>query len=123
VVDPVCRQRGAGGSRLLAAVESRGCQATGDSDFASGPATGTFSGLGEEICLTLPATTGPAVYLFNQPAPGQDEAQLEVVDATGTQVCQGNGDLFTNCALTGTQPFRVAQGAGAARGRAVLGRS
>jgi hypothetical protein len=107
VVDPFAGSPAQVGAVFIAAEESRGCQATGDSDFASGPATGTFKGLGEEICLTLPSTTGPDVYLFNQPASGQDQAQLEVVDATGAQVCQSNGDLFTNCALTGTQPFRV----------------
>jgi hypothetical protein len=107
VADPFAGSAADVGAVFIAAAESQGCQATGSSDFASAPATGTFSGLGEEICLTLPSTTGPAVYLFNQPAAGPDEPQLEVVDATGAQVCQANGELFTNCTLTGTQPFRV----------------
>lgn len=106
VVDPYIPSPAKVGAVFIAAGESRGCQATGDSDFASGPATGTFKALGEEICLTLPAATGPDVYLFNEPATSAT-AQLEVVDAAGAQVCQSNGDLFTNCALTGTKPFRV----------------
>lgn len=95
------------GAVFIAADESSGCAATGDTDFATGPATGTFAGIGEEICLTLPAASGPAVYLFNQPAAGTYQAQLEVVDATGAQVCESNGYLFTDCTLTGTAPFRV----------------
>ena len=55
VADPYPASRAQVGAVFIAADESRGCQATGDSDFASGPATGTFTGVGEEICLTLPA--------------------------------------------------------------------
>lgn len=107
VADPYPASRAQVGAVFIAADESRGCQATGDSDFASGPATGTFTGVGEEICLTLPASAGPAVYLFNQPATGGSSPQLEVVDATGAQVCQSSDFVFTNCALTGTTPFRI----------------
>jgi hypothetical protein len=107
VADPYPGSPAQVGAVFIAADESRGCQATGDSDFASGAATGTFSGTGEEICLTLPASTGPAVYLLNQPATGGTSPQLEVVDATGAQICQSNGYLFTDCALTGTAPFRI----------------
>jgi hypothetical protein len=95
------------GAVFIAADESRGCKATGDSDFGPGPATGTFKGTGEEICLTLPAAAGPAVYLLDQPAKGGTSPQLEVVDATGAQVCQNNYYLFTNCTLAGTKPFRI----------------
>ena len=107
VADPYPGSRAQVGAVFIAAGESRGCQATGDTDFASGPATGTFAGVGEEICLTLPASAGPAVYLFNQPTADGTSPQLEVVDATGAQVCQSNGFVFTNCALTGTAPFRI----------------
>ncbi len=106
VADPFPGSPSRVGAVFIAAAQSRGCRATGDSDFASGPATGTFSGTGEEICLTLPATTGPDVYLFDQPA-GEFSTQLEVVDSAGAQMCQNEGDLFTNCALTGARPFRV----------------
>jgi hypothetical protein len=107
VADPYPASPAQVGAVFIATAESRGCTATGDADFASGPATGKFSGLGEEICLTLPASAGPAVYVLNQPAPGLYSPQLEVVDATGAQVCQSYGDLFTNCPLTGTKPFRI----------------
>jgi hypothetical protein len=107
VADPFAGSAAQVGAVFIAADESRGCHVTGDSDFASGPAIGTFTGYGEEICLTLPSGTGPAVYLFDQPAPGLYSPQIEVVDATGAQVCQDNGDVFTNCALTGTAPFRI----------------
>ena len=106
VADPYPGSPATIGAVFIAADESRGCTAAGDSDFASGPATGTFTGTGEEICLTLPASAGPAVYLLNQPA-GRYQPQLEVVDALGAQVCQSNGFLFTDCALTGTKPFRI----------------
>jgi hypothetical protein len=107
VADPFPGSPAQVGAVLIAANESRGCQATGASDFASGPATGTFKGAGEEICLTLPTSAGPVVYLLDQPAADGTSPQLEVVDATGAQICQGNGDLFTACALTGTKPFRI----------------
>jgi len=107
VADPYPGSRAQVGAVFIAADESRGCQATGDTDFASGPATGTFTGVGEEICLTLPVSAGPAVYLFNQPTADGTSPQLEVVDATGAQVCQSNGFVFSNCALTGTAPFRI----------------
>src|SRR5262249_33393446 len=107
VADPYLGSPADVGAVFIAANESRGCKPTGDSDFASGPATGTFTGTGEEICLTLPTTAGPAVYVLNQPAAGGNSPQLEVVNATGAQICQANGDLFTNCALTGTAPFRI----------------
>ena len=107
VADPYPGSPAQVGAVFIAADESRGCKATGDSDFASGPATGTITGVGEEICLTLPAAVGPAVYLLNQPAAGGYSPQLEVVDATGAQVCQSNGYVFTDCELTGTAPFRI----------------
>ena len=124
VADPYPGSPAQVGAVFIAADESRGCAATGDSDFASGPATGTFNGTGEEICLTLPAAAGPAVYLLNQPAPGVYSPQLEVVDATGAQVCQSNGYLFTDCALTGTKPFRIIlSGQNAGGGYRVLAQS
>jgi hypothetical protein len=107
VADPYPGTPATVGAVFIAADASRGCTATGDSDFASGPATGTFKGTGEEICLALPAATGPAVYLLDQPAAGGSSPQLEVLDATGAQVCQENGYLFTDCTLTGTRPFRI----------------
>jgi hypothetical protein len=133
VADPYPDTPATVGAVFIAADESRGCQATGDSGFASGPATGTFKGTGEEICLTLPTATGPAVYLLDQPAAGGNSPQLDVVDATGAQVCQANGYLFTDCTLTGTKPFRIilsgqpadggyrvlAQSSGSAKGCAV----
>ena len=107
VADPYPGSRAQVGAVFIAADESRGCQATGDSDFASGPATGTFTGVGEEICLTLPASAGPAVYLFNQATADGSSPQLEVVDAAGTQTCQITDFVYNNCALTGTTPFRI----------------
>ena len=95
------------GTVFIAADESRGCETTGDTGFYGGPATGTFAGTGEELCLTLPKSAGPAVYLLNQPTADGSSPQLNVVDATGAQVCQSNGYVFADCALTGTAPFRI----------------
>jgi hypothetical protein len=107
VADPWPKDPAHIGAVFIASDESRGCRATGDTGFASGPATGTFKGIGEEICLTLPATAGPAVYLFNQHSGVASAPQLEVLDATGAQVCPDGGYVFTDCTLTGTKSFRV----------------
>ena len=93
------------GAAVLAVDESQGCTSTGDSGFSSGPATGTFTGVGEVECLTLPDTSGQSDYIFQQqPSPGDDLPAMQVVDATGAQQCATNGGT---CALTGTAPFRV----------------
>ena len=107
VADPYPEYTAHVGVVFIAANESRGCTATGDTDFASGPATGTFSEIGEEICLTLPTAASKTDYLFDQPTADGSAPQLEVVDATGAQVCQNGGFVETICTLTGTAPFRV----------------
>jgi hypothetical protein len=101
---------------FIAANESRGCTATGDTDFASGPATGTFGGLGEEVCLTLPTAAGSSDYVFNQQtATGASEASVQILDATGASVCS-IAYAYVTCALTGTAPFREILSAQAAGG-------
>jgi hypothetical protein len=95
---------------FIAAAESRGCVAASDTTFASGDATGTFAGPGEELCRTLPTHAGLSDYLYSQPVTSGSQGQiLEVVDSAGTQMCPG---AFTysslgTCALTGIAPFRV----------------
>lgn len=98
------------GTVFIAAAESRGCVAANDTAFASGDATGSFAGAGEELCRTLPTSAGLSDYLYSQPLNSGSAGQvLGVVDSTGTQMCP---DAFTfwsfgTCALTGTAPFRV----------------
>lgn len=98
------------GTVFVAATETRGCQAASDTSFASGDATGSFAGAGEELCRTLPTRAGLSDYMDSQPVTSGSQGQvLGVVDATGTQVCP---DAFTfssfgTCALTGTAPFRL----------------
>ncbi|HET9169014.1 MAG TPA: hypothetical protein VFN97_06235 [Actinospica sp.] len=89
---------------FIAANETRGCTATGDTDFASGPATGTFAGLGEEVCLTLPTAAGASAYVFNQPDAGGTTPSVQVLDATGASTCS-IAYAYVTCALTGTAPF------------------
>jgi len=102
---------------FIAANETRGCTATGDTDFASGPATGTFAGLGEEVCLTLPTAAGKSVYVFNQPsAKNASVAQPEILDATGAEQCPSADFADATCALTGTAPFHAILSAQAASG-------
>lgn len=102
---------------FIAANETHGCTATGDTDFASGPATGTFAGLGEEVCLTLPAASGKSIYVFDQPtAADANVAQAEIVDATGAQQCPSANLANATCALTGTAPFHAVLSAPAATG-------
>jgi hypothetical protein len=92
---------------FIAADESAGCAASGDTDFAAGPANGSFTGLGEEVCLTLPTVSGLSDYLFDQPIADGSEAPAQVVDATGAQQCPDANLAFATCALSGTAPFRV----------------
>ena len=98
------------GTVFIAATGSRGCVAANDTAFASGDATGSFGGAGEELCRTLPTRAGLSDYLYSQPVTSASQGQvLGVVDSTGTQMCP---DAFTywsfgTCALTGTAPFRV----------------
>ena len=95
---------------FIAATESAGCVAANDTAFASGDATASFAGAGEELCRTLPTRAGLSDYLYSQPVTSGSQGQvLGVVDSTGTQMCP---DAFTfwsfgTCALTGTAPFRV----------------
>lgn len=95
------------GVTFIAADETQGCTATGDTDFATGPATGSFSGTDEEICLTLPTASGQDDYIFNQaPSSGAATPNAQVVDATGAAQCpQENG--MDACVLNGTAPFRI----------------
>ena len=94
---------------FLAADESRGCTATGDTDFASGQAKGTIAGIAEQVCLTLPTASGKTDYVDDQTTADGSSPLLEVVDATGAQQCGTATDYtyYLTCALTGTAPFRV----------------
>lgn len=95
---------------FIAATETKGCVAANDTSFASGDATGTFAGAGEELCRTLPTPAGLSDYLYSQPVSSGSQGQvLGVVDATGTQLCPNAFTYwsFATCALSGTAPFRV----------------
>ncbi len=108
---------------FIAADESRGCEAAGDTGFATGPATGTFAGAGEVTCLTLPTPSGKADHFFDEPATAASQAPAaQVVDSTGAEQClNDNGTLadftFTTCTLTGKAPFRVLLSSAAAGSR------
>ena len=93
---------------FIAANESQGCTATGDTDFSSGAASGTFAGVGEEVCLTLPTASGLDDYMFDQDnADGSAADVMYVVDSTGAQQCSNANFEYTVCDLSGTAPFRV----------------
>jgi hypothetical protein len=96
---------------FIAAAESSGCTATGDTGFQAGPVTGKFAGIGEEICRTLPNASGQADFFFNQPPGGGSATSVMwVLDATGAQQCtlDGAGNFDGgSCTLTGTAPFHV----------------
>jgi hypothetical protein len=96
---------------FIAADESSGCTATGDTGFKSGPATGKFAGVGEEICLTLPNASGHADFFFNQPPGGNSATSvMQVLDAKGAEQCplDGTGNFEGGpCTLTGTAPFHI----------------
>jgi hypothetical protein len=98
------------GLSFIAADESQGCTDTGDTGFANGPATGAFTGIGEELCLNLPTASGGIDYFLDQPAADGSTATVAgVVDATGAQQCSSsNGNFaYATCTLSGTAPFRV----------------
>ena len=93
---------------FIAANESSGCTATGDTDFATGAVTGTFTGLGEEICLTLPTASGKADYVLNQLASSTVSIPvMQVLDGTGVQQCSDPYYTYDVCTLSGTAPFRL----------------
>src|SRR5579884_3307199 len=109
---------------FIAGSESRGCIATGDTDFATGPVTGTFSGLGEEICLTLPTASGLSDYVLNE-FTATGFPPMQVLDATGAQQCSDQYYTYHVCALSGTAPFRMVllDGAAGAAYREVVQRT
>ncbi|MFE5721622.1 hypothetical protein [Streptomyces erythrochromogenes] len=94
------------GIALHSAKETRGCTATHDNGLVAGPATGTFGGPGQKLCLTLPTTSGKGVYLLDRtPADGQAVSAV-VYDAAGLKQCEYSGH-YPVCKLTGTAPFRA----------------
>jgi hypothetical protein len=98
------------GTVFINAAQTRGCVAASDTSFASGDATASFAGAGEELCRTLPTRAGLSDYLYSQPVTSGSQGQvLGVVDSTGTQVCPDAFAYwsFGTCTLTGTAPFRV----------------
>ncbi|MFC1417669.1 hypothetical protein, partial [Streptacidiphilus cavernicola] len=99
---------------FIAADESRGCTATGDTDFATGPAKGHFGGIGEEVCLTLPTASGKSDYVFDQPTADGSSPSVKVLDATGTQQCADIDVMTEVCPLAGTAPFHAVLSAQAA---------
>ena len=93
---------------FVAADESRGCTPTGDTDFATGPATAPFAGVGEIVCLDLPTAAGSSAYVFDEAfALGDFSAPLLIVDATGAQQCTNLYNGSGTCTPTGTAPFRL----------------
>ncbi len=101
---------------FIAADESRGCTATTDTDFAAGPAKGSFGGIGEEICLNLPTASGESDYIFDQATADGSSPQMQVVDATGVQQCPSASFTYATCQLTGTAPFHMILSAQEAHG-------
>lgn len=95
---------------FLSGTRTQGCVSASDTSFASGDATGSFTGPGEEACRSLPTKAGLSDYLYSQPVSSGTQAQvLGVVDATGAPVCPDAFEFwsFATCTLTGTAPFRV----------------
>ncbi|WP_326855512.1 hypothetical protein [Actinocrinis sp.] len=93
---------------FVAADESRGCTATGDTDFATGPAAAQFSGVGEVVCLTLPTAVGKSAYVFDESvALNSYQAPLLILDSTGAQQCTNLYNSSGTCTPTGTAPFHL----------------
>ncbi|MGJ0154581.1 hypothetical protein ACR3S4_14645 [Streptomyces sp. CH8.1] len=94
------------GIALHSAKETRGCTATHDNGLVAGPATGTFGGPGQKLCLTLPTASGKGVYLLDRTPTGGQAVSAVVYDASGLKQCEYSG-YYPVCKLTGTAPFRV----------------
>ncbi|MEU9179673.1 hypothetical protein AB0C90_22975 [Streptomyces sp. NPDC048550] len=107
VVDPRSTEAGAFGMAFLSTKEARGCTATHDNGLVAGPATGTFGGAGQKLCLTLPTATGKGVYLLNRPPAEGTNATVVVYDASGAKQCEDAARAYAVCKLTGTAPFRA----------------
>lgn len=87
--------------------ETTGCTDARDDGFASGPAQGTFTGAGQQLCRTLPTATGKGLYFYDTPpADGGADVDTTVYDAKGVQQCVATSGLSV-CKLTGTAPFRA----------------
>ncbi|WP_245205507.1 hypothetical protein [Kitasatospora sp. RG8] len=97
---------GAFGIAFHSARETRGCISANDTGLTAGPATGTFGGPGQQLCLTLPTASGKGVYLLNRPPADGAAVGGQVVDASGGKQCE-IGTASTVCKLTGIAPFRA----------------
>ena len=89
-----------------ATASGSGCTAATDTGFSTGPTTGTLTGAGERLCLTLPTATGNGLYLLQQPTGDQSAVATTVYDAGGVPQCPDTSSV-TVCKLTGTAPFHV----------------
>ncbi|MEU8762294.1 hypothetical protein [Streptomyces sp. NPDC048659] len=92
---------------FLATAQAQGCTPVKDDGFASGPATGTFTGAGQAHCLALPTASGRGLYLLDREK-AEDAARptVRVYDAGGAEQCAEPRNSAT-CKLTGTAPFRA----------------
>ncbi|MFF2073626.1 hypothetical protein ACFVXG_02600, partial [Kitasatospora sp. NPDC058162] len=106
-VDAYTAPVGAFGMAFHSAKETRGCVATNDDGLTAGPATGTFDGPGQQLCLSLPTVSGKGVYLLNRPPADGAPVAAQVLDASGAKQCEISGGSSTVCKLTGTAPFRA----------------
>ena len=89
-----------------ATASGSGCTAATDTGFSTGPTTGTLTGAGERLCLTLPTATGNGIYLLQQPTGDQSAVATTVYDAGGVPQCPDTSSVMV-CKLTGTAPFHV----------------
>ncbi|MET9950747.1 hypothetical protein ABZ135_04255 [Streptomyces sp. NPDC006339] len=94
------------GIRFHATRGTEGCTATRDDGFASGPATGTFTGAGQSLCRSLPTSSGRGLYLVDRATSDGAHPDLKVFDAKGVPQC-ANEYAPTVCKLTGIAPFHV----------------
>ncbi len=95
------------GAVFMAADESRGCQSTGDTGFATGAVTGTFAGIGQILCLSLPTASGKSAYIFNEIAADGTNAVMSLVDSAAVPQCPDASFSYAVCQLTGVAPFHM----------------
>ncbi len=107
IVDQYTSPLAAFGVVFFAVTETSGCTPINDTGFASGAVTGSFIGAGEQICLTLPTASGKAVTVLNGLTANVVAPYVQVVDASGAQMCNNFDFGYGICTLSGTAPFRV----------------
>lgn len=94
-------------SLAVSAVGPAGCTSVTSLDWDAPASAGSLAVGPETDCFSVTATTGQQLRVWlGGDAEGRYDRQVAVVNAAGTQVCQGSY-VALDCTLTGTGPYRA----------------